>query len=164
MLHESWLDKLRQPGAEPAERDNANALDKPSMLDKLHGAVAEQAARNADPYLRILTPVLPTDGTMISTNLIANYLGIKPTSGSGRRIARTMRSLGYFPLKSRTLLPGGWRGSEGRGWVRPIRQNRDVVDLQALRLLNPLSLLLPLPSSRQRKNNVSPPDEINREY
>ena len=110
MLNESWLDKLREPGAKQAE---LKVSERESWLDQLHRGVAEQATRDSDPWLRVLTPVLPADGTAISTVMIANLLGIGATTGNARRIAKTMRTLGFFLLKSRKLLPGGWRGNNG---------------------------------------------------
>jgi Transposase DDE domain group 1 len=75
----------------------------------------------SDPWRRMLERALPADVTAVSTVALCDLLGIRPNTGNARRIARTMRAMGIFPIKSRKLLPGGWRGSEGRGWARPIR-------------------------------------------
>jgi hypothetical protein len=44
------------------------------------------------------------------------------TTGNARRLARTMRSMGWVGIKSRRLAPGGWRNTECRGWARPVRE------------------------------------------
>ena len=93
-----------------------------SWLEKLREGLAEQSERDSDPWRRVLERALPVDVTAVSTVALCNLLGIRPTTGNARRIARTMRALGFFPVKSRKLLPGGWRGTEGRGWARPVRQ------------------------------------------
>jgi hypothetical protein len=33
-----------------------------------------------------------------------------------------MRSLGFVPIKSRRLEPGGYRDTVTRGWTRPVRE------------------------------------------
>ena len=99
-----------------------------SWLDQLHRGVAERAARDADPLIRALENCLPPDATAISTVSICTLLGIRPTSGSARRVARIMRTLGFVPVRSRLLRPGGWRDTVGRGWVRP------TINLQAGRI------------------------------
>jgi hypothetical protein len=93
-----------------------------SWLERMEIERAKLAERDADPWRRVLERALPSDVTAISTVALCNLLGIRPTTGNARRVARTMRAMGFFPIKSRTLLPGGWRGTEGRGWVRPVRQ------------------------------------------
>lgn len=89
-----------------------------SWLEKLREELAEQSERASDPWRRVLERALPADVTAVSTVALCNLLGIRPTTGNARRIAPTMRALGFFPIKSRKLLPGGWRGTEGRGWAR----------------------------------------------
>jgi len=34
-----------------------------------------------------------------------------------------MRSLGFIPIKSRRLMPGGFRDTVTRGWARPVRES-----------------------------------------
>ena len=101
-----------------------------SWLEKLRQERAEQSERDSDPWRRVLERALPADVTAVSTVALCNLLGIRPTTGNARRIARTMRAMGFFPVKSRNLLPGGWRGTEGRGWARPVRQPRLQVSNQ----------------------------------
>jgi hypothetical protein len=57
----------------------------------------------------------------ISTAALLDLLGLSHTTGNARRIAKTMRSLGFVPLKSRRLMPGGFRDTVARGWARPFR-------------------------------------------
>ena len=101
-----------------------------SWLEKLHEGLAEQSKLNTDPWRRVLERSLPSDITTVSTVMLADLLGVRANSGNARRIARTMRSMGFFPIKSRKLLPGGWRGTEGRGWARPVRQPKLQVSNQ----------------------------------
>ena len=93
-----------------------------SWLEKLDEGLAEQCERDSDPWRRVLERALPADVIAVSTVALCDLLGIRPTTGNARRIARTMRAMGFFPIKSRTLLPGGWRGTEGHGWTRCIRE------------------------------------------
>ena len=58
----------------------------------------------------------------ISTHALLDLLGLPKTTGSGRRIAPTMRALGFIPIKSRHLMPGGYRDTVTRGWARPVRE------------------------------------------
>ena len=57
----------------------------------------------------------------ISTFALLDLLGLPKTTANGRRIAQTMRSLGFVPIKSRRLMPGGYRDTVTRGWARPVR-------------------------------------------
>ena len=100
-----------------------------SWLEKLRQARAEQEERDSDPWRRVLERALPADLTAVSTVALCDLLGVRPNTGNARRIARSMRAMGFFPIKSRKLLPGGWRGSEGRGWARPIRERKEAEKL-----------------------------------
>src|SRR5262249_31581606 len=101
-----------------------------SWLEKLRQARAEQEERDSDPWRRVLERALPADVTEVSTVFLCDLIGVRPSTGNARRIAKTMRSLGFFPIRSRKLLPGGWRGSEGRGWARPIRESKGTEKLK----------------------------------
>ena len=92
------------------------------FLGKLHQAKAELAERGANPWRRTLERVLPADVTCISTVALLDLLGLAPTTGNARRIAPTMRSMGFIGLKSRRLMPGGFRDTVTRGWARPLRE------------------------------------------
>ena len=107
---DAFTERLR---AQPRLRVCLPTGDTPSPL------YAELAARDADPLIRALENCLPPDATAISTVSVCTLLGIRPTSGSARRVARIMRTLGFVPVRSRLLRPGGWRDTVGRGWIRP---------------------------------------------
>ena len=94
-----------------------------SWSEQLHRLRAEREERDSDPWRRVLERALPPDLTAVSTVALCDLLGIPPNTGNARRIAKTMRAMGFFPIKSRKLLPGGWRGSEGRGWARPAQES-----------------------------------------
>jgi hypothetical protein len=42
----------------------------------------------------------------ISTAALLDLIGLPNTTGNGRRIAHSMRSLGFVPIKSRPFMPG----------------------------------------------------------
>ena len=92
-----------------------------SFLEQLHRAKAEAAERDADP-LREKVESLVRSMQAISTHSLLDLLGLPKTTGNGRRVARTMRTLGFVPIKSRRLMPGGWADTVTRGWTRPIRE------------------------------------------
>jgi hypothetical protein len=85
---------------------------------------AEAAERSSDPWRRALERDLPANVTCISTVALLDLLGLAPTTGNARRIAPTMRSMGFIPLKSRRLMPGGNRGTTIRGWARPFSPSK----------------------------------------
>ena len=58
----------------------------------------------------------------VSTAALLDLIGLPATTGNGRRIAHSMRSLGFVPIKSRRFMPGGYRDSVTRGWARPVRE------------------------------------------
>lgn len=91
----SFMQRLEQAKAKLAERD----------IDTLRGKV-EATIRGMDA---------------ISTVALLGLIGLPATTGNGRRIAQTMRALGFIPLKSRRLMPGGYHGTITRGWTRPMR-------------------------------------------
>ncbi len=87
-------------------------------------AEAKSAERDADPF-REKAEAVVHGMEAISTVALLDLLGLSKTTGNGRRIARTMRSLGFIPIKSRRLMPGGWRDTVTRGWARPVRELRN---------------------------------------
>jgi len=91
----AWTEQLRRAQARLAERD----------ADPWRGAV-EKLVRNMDA---------------VGTAPLLDLLGLPKTTGNARRIAKTMRSLGYVPMTSRRLMPGGFRDTVTRGWSRPVR-------------------------------------------
>ena len=95
-----------------------------SLLQRMRQLTAELEQQDADPWRRIIERGVPANVTSMSTVALLDLLGMRATTGNARRLARTMRSLGWVGLKSRRLVPGGWRGTEGRGWARPVRKLR----------------------------------------
>ena len=91
-----------------------------AWIEKLHRARAELAERDADP-LRQKVEAAVRGMEAISTVALLDLLGLPKTTGNGRRIATTMRALGFIPIKSRRLMPGGYRDTVTRGWSRPVR-------------------------------------------
>jgi hypothetical protein len=84
-------------------------------------ACAQQAERS-DPRRGVLERALPANVTDISTVALLDLLDVPHTTGNARRLAQTMRALGWIGLKSRRLMPGGFRDTTIRGWSRPIRE------------------------------------------
>jgi hypothetical protein len=77
---------------------------------------------DADPFgQKVAAAVAGFDA--LSTFAILTSIGLSPTTGNARRISKTMRALGYIPIKSRRLVPGGWHDTLCRGWSRPFRSN-----------------------------------------
>jgi hypothetical protein len=95
-----------------------------SWLQRLHQARAELSERGADPWRPVLERAVPIDVTSISTVALLDLLDVPPTTGNARRLAQTMRSMGFVPLKSRRLTPGGFRDTTIRGWARPFRESQ----------------------------------------
>jgi hypothetical protein len=101
-----------------------------SWIEKLHRAKAELAERDVDPFRVRVESIVGCVGDCVSSAAILDLLGLKATTGNGRRIAPTMRKLGFIPIKSRRFEPGGWRGTVTRGWVRPFRQAKQRSSLE----------------------------------
>ena len=95
-----------------------------SWISKLNDAVAELNRRQADPWQAAIKRALPCGVTSISTVAICDLMDLVPTSANARRIAPCMRALGFVPLKSRRLEPGGRYGTVIRGWARPLRETK----------------------------------------
>jgi hypothetical protein len=94
-----------------------------SWIEKLHRASAELAERGVDPWQMKLEGALRNAPAM-STVCLLDLVGARPTTSNGRRLARILRPLGFVPLKSRRLEPGGFRDTSIRGWARPVREPR----------------------------------------
>ena len=91
-----------------------------SLLGKLAQARAELDARHEDPWgKKVEAAVRGKDA--ISTAALLDLLRLPATTGTARRLAAIMRSLHFIPIKSRRLMPGGFRGTVTRGWARPVR-------------------------------------------
>jgi hypothetical protein len=85
-----------------------------SLLSHLDEGIAPVAA--PDPWMRVLQRALPVRIQVISTVTLCDLIGVAPTSGNMKRIARSMLELGFIPIKSRNLVPGSNRGTMCRGW------------------------------------------------
>jgi hypothetical protein len=91
-----------------------------SWMAKLEQARAAGAARDADPIRALI------EGTVrgmenISTNALLTLIGLPVNTANARRVAPIMAALGFVPIKSRRLMPGGYRDTVTRGWGRPFR-------------------------------------------
>jgi hypothetical protein len=82
---------------------------------------AKQEQREADP-LRGKVAATVRGMHEISTAALLDLIGLPKTTGNGRRVAHSMRSLGFVPIKSRRFMPGGYRDTVTRGWARPVRK------------------------------------------
>ena len=92
-----------------------------SWIGRLQGAQLELRGSQVDPWRRLLEGALPSSVVCTSTVALLALLDFAPTTGNARRLARTMRSMGWVGIKSRRLSPGSWRSTECRGWARPVR-------------------------------------------
>jgi hypothetical protein len=92
-----------------------------SWLQELHAAQAEIIKRSADPWTARLEQAVHGKEA-VSTAALLDLIGVAKTTGNARRIAKTMRALNFIPIKSRRLMPGGFRDTVARGWTRPIRE------------------------------------------
>jgi hypothetical protein len=95
-----------------------------TWIEKLREATGPVVRRDHQPWISAVARALPGGITSISTTALLDLLDIPVTTGNARRIATAMRALGFVPLKSRRLAPGGFRDTTIRGWARPIRQPR----------------------------------------
>lgn len=93
-----------------------------SWLQKLDQARSELGERTADPWREKLEGAV-RGHSAISTAALLDSLRVSATTGTARRVARNMRSLGFIPIKSRRLMPGGFRDTVTRGWTRPLRES-----------------------------------------
>jgi hypothetical protein len=94
-----------------------------SWLGRLHQARVELGERTADPWRKKLEGAV-RGHSAISTAALLDSLRVPATTGTARRVAQNMRSLGFIPIKSRRLMPGGFRDTVTRGWARPVRETK----------------------------------------
>jgi hypothetical protein len=93
-----------------------------SFTARLEQAKAELAQSESDP-LRGKVEATVRGMEAISTAAVLDLIGLPKTTSNGRRIAHSMRSLGFVPIKSRRFMPGGYRDTVTRGWARPVRES-----------------------------------------
>jgi hypothetical protein len=91
-----------------------------SFLGKLREARAELEAHHEDPWHSKVAAAV-RDKDAISTAALLDLLRVPATTGTARRLAAVMRALHFIPIKSRRLMPGGFRDTVTRGWARPVR-------------------------------------------
>src|SRR6266700_6409575 len=95
-----------------------------SWLQELHAQQAKQVERGADPWrAKLETAVRGKEA--VSTAALLDLLGAAKTTANARRVAKTMHALNFVPIKSRRLMPGGFRDTVARGWARPVRDARN---------------------------------------
>ena len=92
-----------------------------SWVGRMYQA-AQQTEQRSDPWKRVLERVLPPSVASLSTVALLDLVDVPHTTGNARRLAETMRALGWVGLKSRRLMPGGFRDTTIRGWARPCRE------------------------------------------
>jgi len=96
-----------------------------SWLQRLNQTRAELAERNFDPWQKKLEAAV-RGVESISTVALLDLLRTPANTGTARRLAKVMRSIGFIPLKSRRLMPGGFRDTTIRGWARPFKRLENV--------------------------------------
>jgi hypothetical protein len=79
-----------------------------------------------DPLLPLLADIVAPFETL-STRSILELANMPPTAANGRRIAPMMRELGFVPVTSARLRPGGRRGNVIRGWARPVPKAKQTL-------------------------------------
>ena len=89
-----------------------------AWCEKVRQAQAQLVDNHIDPWKRVLERSVPANVAAISTVALLDLLDVPPTTGNARRLAHSMRALGWVGLKSRRLAPGGWRTTTCRGWTR----------------------------------------------
>jgi hypothetical protein len=102
-----------------------------TWIEKLQQA-NEPAARRDPTWTGAVARVLPGGMTSISTVAVLDLLDMAVTTGNARRLAAAMRALGFVPIKSRRLAPGGFRDTAIRGWARPVREPKRSVSATEL--------------------------------
>jgi hypothetical protein len=92
-----------------------------SWRARLEQARAAGAARDADPIRGLIEDTV-RGMEHISTNSLLTLIGLPVSTANARRVAPIMAALGFVPIKSRRLVPGGFRGTVTRGWGRPFHK------------------------------------------
>jgi hypothetical protein len=120
-----------------------------SFIEEIRRAHTRLAQQRADPLRSQVETVVQGMDT-ISTNALLQLIGLPKTSGNGRRIAKVMRAMGFIPLKSRRLAPGGFRDTVTRGWARPLRASKYQSTatlgetVESFQINNPPPLIIPV--------------------
>ena len=77
-----------------------------SWSEKVKRASDEVAKHAADP-LQATVEATVRGMHEISTAALLDLIGLPNSTGNARRVSKAMRDLGYVPIKSRRLMPGG---------------------------------------------------------
>jgi hypothetical protein len=101
-----------------------------SWVGRMYQACAQKPEQRSDPWKRALERALPPSVTSISTVALLDLVDVPHTTGNARRLAEIMRGLGWVGLKSRRLMPGGFRDTTIRGWARPVREPHHRANLK----------------------------------
>ncbi len=102
-----------------------------SWLSNLAEARRRADTQKGDPW-RAQVERFVRGKEMISTAALLDLLGVPKTTGNARRLSKIMQALGFVPIKSRRLVPGGFRDTVTRGWARPVLARRaSMLDLIA---------------------------------
>jgi hypothetical protein len=102
-----------------------------AWLTEVEQLRSELVRQRADPFTLTLERGL-RGVQAISSVALADLLGVPATTGTARRLATTMRLMGFIPIKSRRLMPGGLRGTTTRGWARPLRELRSAPTIKQI--------------------------------
>jgi len=70
----------------------------PSWIERFNQVRAELSERGSDPWKRALERDLPANVTNISSVALLDLLDVPPTTGNARRLAQTMRSMGFHSI------------------------------------------------------------------
>ena len=91
-----------------------------SFVERMQEAIKRLEAPPPDPWLKPIRAALKGVQAM-STVALLDIVHAPHTTKNARRLAAIMRELGFIPIQSRRLMPGGYRDTVTRGWARPIR-------------------------------------------
>jgi hypothetical protein len=91
-----------------------------SFIERMQEAIKQLEAPPPDPWRKPLEQALKGVDAM-STVALLDVVGARHTTQNSRRLAAIMRALGFVPIQSRRLMPGGYRDTVTRGWARPMR-------------------------------------------
>jgi hypothetical protein len=91
-----------------------------SFIERMREAAKQLEAPPPDPWLKPISAALKGVQAM-STVALLDIVHAPHTTKNSRRLAAIMRELGFVPIQSRRLMPGGYRDTVTRGWARPMR-------------------------------------------
>ena len=93
-----------------------------SFIEKMREAAKQLDAPPPDPWRKPIENALRSVEAM-STVALLDIVYAAHTTKNARRLAAIMRELGFVPIQSRRLMPGGRAGNTvTRGWARPVRK------------------------------------------